>query len=75
MRKQVLKVSTEVFRALQKRAPAYMSLSEEKPGPSQLILIDDDIYCEIIDRAIARRQSLDQVLREICSRNWAVLTS
>jgi len=73
MRKQVLEVSTEVFRVLKKRGPAYMSLADEKPGPAQLILVDDDVYCEIIDRAIAKRQTLDQVVREISGRNWAVL--
>ena len=75
MRKQVMEVSTEVFRVLQKRGPAYVSLANEKPGPSQRILVDDDIYSEIIDRAIAKRQSLDQVVREISGRNWAVLAS
>ena len=75
MRKQVLEVSTEVFRVLQKRNPAYVSLSDEKPGPSQIIFVDEDVYDEIIDRAIAKRQSLDQVVREICGRNWAVLVS
>jgi len=75
MRTQVLEVSTEVFHVLKRRAPAYVSLSDEKPGPSQLIFVDDDVYVEIIDRAIAKRQSLDQVVREICGRNWAVLAS
>jgi hypothetical protein len=75
MRKQLLEVSTEVFRVLQKRNPACMSLSDERPGPSQMIFVDEDVYDEIIDRAIAKRQSLDQVVREICGRNWAVLTS
>jgi hypothetical protein len=75
MRMQVLEVSTDVFRVLQKRAPAYVSLSDEGPGPSQLIVVDDDVYSEIIDRAIAKRQSLDQVVREICCRNCAVLAS
>ena len=75
MRMQVLEISTDVFRVLQKRAPAYVSLSDERPGPSQLIVVDDDVYSEIIDRAIAKRQSLDQVVREICCRNCAVLAS
>jgi hypothetical protein len=75
MRMQVLEVSTDVFRVLQKRAPAYVSLSDERPGSSQLIVVDDDVYSEIIDRAIAKRQSLDQVVREICCRNCAVLVS
>jgi hypothetical protein len=75
MRMQVLEVSTDVFRVLQKRAPAYVSLSDERPGPSQLIVVDDDVYNEIIDRAIAKRQSLDQVVREICCRNCAMAAS
>jgi hypothetical protein len=75
MRMQVLEVSTDVFRVLQKRAPVYVSLSDERPGPSQLIVVDDDVYSEIIDRAIAKRQSLDQVVREICCRNCAVFAS
>lgn len=75
MRKQVLEVSTEIFRVLQKRNPEYVSLSDEKPGSSQIIFVDEDVYDEIIDRAIAKRQSLDQVVREICCRNCAVLVS
>jgi hypothetical protein len=50
-------------------------LSDERPGPSQMIFVDEDVYEEIIDRAISKRQSLDQVVRDICGRNWAVLTS
>ncbi len=65
MRQEVIEVSTEVFRFLQKRVPAYISLAEEKPGLTQKILVAEDIYAEFIDRAIARRQTLDQVVREV----------
>ena len=64
----VIDISTEVFRLLQKRAPGFVSYSEEKPGPTQKILLEDDVYTEFIDRAIAHRQTLDQVVREICTR-------
>ena len=62
MSEQVIEISTGVFRLLQKRASAYVSWSDEKPGSTQRILVDDDIYSELIDRAIAKRKSLDEVL-------------
>ena len=68
MRIQVIEISTEVFRLLQKRAPRFVEWSEEKPGPTQKILLEDDVYIEFIDRAIAHRQTLDQVVREACTR-------
>ena len=69
MRKHVIEISTEVFRLLQKRAPAYVSWSNEKPGPTQRILVEDDVYKEFIDRAIAKRKTLDQVIAEVCVRS------
>ena len=66
MSNQVIEISTGVFRLLQKRAPAYVSWSDEKPGSTQRILVEDDVYREFIDRAIAKRKTLDQVLAEIC---------
>ena len=69
MREQVIEISTEVFRLLQKRAPAYVSWSNEKPGPNQRILVEDDVYREFIDRAIAKRKTLDQVIAEVCVRS------
>lgn len=64
MGEHVIDVSTEVFHLLQKRAPGYISLAEEKPGPTQKILVGEEVYTRFIDRAIARRQTLDQVVRE-----------
>jgi hypothetical protein len=69
MRKHVIEISTEVFRLLQKRAPAYVSWSNEEPGPTQQILVEDDVYREFIDRAIAKRKTLDQVIAEACVRS------
>lgn len=64
----VIEISTEVFHLLQHRAPWFVGWSEEKPGLTQKILLEDDVYSEFIDRAIAHRQSLDQVVREVCTR-------
>jgi hypothetical protein len=64
MHQEVIEVSTEVFHFLQRRVPAYITLAEEKPGPTQKILVAEDIYTEFIDRAIFRRQTLDQVVRD-----------
>ena len=69
MREHVIEISTGVFRLLQKRSPAYVSWSDEKPGPTQRILVDDDVYREFIDRAIAKRKTLDQVIAETCVRS------
>jgi hypothetical protein len=68
MREYVIDISTEVFHVLQQRVPGYLSCGEEKPGPTQKILVREDVYTEFIDRAIAHRQTLDQVVREICTR-------
>jgi hypothetical protein len=69
MGEQVMEISTEVFLLLQKRAPGYVSWSNEKPGPTQRILVEDDVYREFIDRAIAKRKTLDQVIAEVCVRS------
>jgi hypothetical protein len=69
MREHVIEISTGVFRLLRKRAPAYVSWSNEKPGPTQQILLEDDVYREFIDRAIAKRKTLDQVIAEACVRS------
>jgi hypothetical protein len=68
MQEHVIEISTEVFRLLQQRAPRYVALSDEKPGPTQKILVGDDVYREFIDRAIAHRQTLDEVVREVCTK-------
>jgi hypothetical protein len=69
MREHVIEISTEVFRLLQRRAPGYVAWTEEKPGPTQKILLEDKVYTEVIDRAIAHHQTLDQVIREACTRS------
>jgi len=68
MRIHVIEISTEVFRRVQHRAPQFIGLSEERHGPTQKILLEDDVYTEFIDRAIAHRQTLDQVIYEACTR-------
>jgi hypothetical protein len=68
MSKHIIDVSTEVFHVLQEQSPGYVSWGEEKPGPTQKILMGEDVYTEFIDRAIVHRQTLDQVIREACTR-------
>jgi len=68
MREYVIEISTEVFRVLQQQAPGYVAWSEEKPGPTQKIILGQDVYSEFIDRAIAHRQTLDQVVLAACTR-------
>ena len=68
MREHVIDISTEVFHVVQQQAPGHVSWGEEKPGPTQKILVGEDVYAEFIDRAIAHRQTLDQVVREACTR-------
>jgi hypothetical protein len=64
----VIDISTEVFHLLQQRAPRFVAWSDEKPGPTQKILVEDDVYAELIDRAIAHHQTLDQVVRDACTK-------
>jgi hypothetical protein len=68
MREHVIDISTEVFHVVQQQAPGYVSCGEEKPGSMQRIVVHEDVYAELIDRAIAHHQTLDQVLREACTR-------
>ena len=68
MHEHAIDISTEVFQLLQRRAPGFVAWADEKPGPTQKILLEDDVYTEFIDRAIANRQTLDQVVREACTR-------
>ena len=68
MRQQVLVVSTEVFHVLDEWESAFVSLGEETPGPTQKILVEEDVYMELIDRAIAHRQTIDQIILEACTR-------
>ena len=68
MYQHVVEVSTEVFHLLKKRAPGFVEWAEEKRGPTQKIVLPEDVYCEFIDRAIHHRQTLDEVIREVCTR-------
>jgi hypothetical protein len=68
MRQRVLVVSTEVFHVLEEWESVFVSLGDEKPGPTQKILVEEDVYAELIDRAIAHRQTVDQVILEVCTR-------
>jgi hypothetical protein len=68
MREHVIEISSDVFHLVQHQIPGYVSWGEEKPGPTQKILVREDVYTEFIDRAIAHRQTLDQVIREACLR-------
>jgi hypothetical protein len=68
MHRHVLEISTHVFHLLQRLGPLYISWSNEKAGPTQYIVVDDDVYSEIIDRAIAKRKTIDEVFLEIARR-------
>ena len=68
MNRHVLEISTHVFRLLRKLAPLYISCSDERVGPTQHIVVEDDVYSEIIDRAIAKRKTIDEVFLEIGRR-------
>ena len=68
MNRHVLEISTPVFRVLRRRAPFLVSWSDEKLGPTQYIVVDDDIYNEMIDRAIFKRKTIDEVFLEVGTR-------
>jgi len=69
MGEHVIEITQEVFHLLQKRTFSYLSWSVEKPGPTQQIIVTDEVYRELIDRAISKRKTLDQVVREVCMKN------
>ncbi len=69
MNKHVVEISTPVFRVLRRRVPVYVSWSDEKDGPMQQVVVDDDVYSEMIDRAIAKRKSIDEVFLEFGTRS------
>ena len=74
MNRHVLEISTHVFRVLRRLAPLYISHSNEKAGrPTQQIVVDDDVYSEIIDRAIAKHKTVDEVFLEIGQRGCTAL--
>jgi hypothetical protein len=75
MREHVIEISTEVFHVLQQRSPGYVQWAEEEPGPTQKILVGDDVYTEFIDRAIAHHQTLDEVIRAACTRTRSQIFS
>jgi hypothetical protein len=64
----VIDISTEVFHAVQQQSPGWVSWGEEKPGSTQKILVEEDVYTEFIDRAIAHRQTLDEIILAACMR-------
>jgi hypothetical protein len=68
MNRHVLEISTHVFRLLRRRALLYISCSDEKAGPVQHVVVDDDVYSEIIDRAIAKHKTIDEVFLEVGRR-------
>ena len=68
MGEHVIEITTEAFHLLERRAPTYVLWSDEKAGPTQQILVGEDVYSEFIDRAIAKRMTLDQVVRDACAK-------
>lgn len=72
MGQRVMEISTEVFRLLQRRAPWMANWAEEEPGPTQKIVLPEEVYEDFIDRAVSRRQTLDEVVRDCCRRRRAV---
>jgi hypothetical protein len=68
MNGHVLEISTEVFRLLRRRELLCISCSDEEDGPTQRIVVDDDVYTEMIDRAIAKRKTIDEVFFEFATR-------
>jgi hypothetical protein len=65
MNRHVLEISTHVFRLLRRRELLCLSCSDEKLGPTQRIVVDDDVYNEIIDRAISKRKTIDEIFLEL----------
>ena len=63
----VIEITTEVYHLVQRRAPVFVSWTEQIPGPTQRIVVDDEVYKEFVDRAIAKRKTLDEVVRDACT--------
>jgi hypothetical protein len=63
-----IEIITEVFHLLQKRTPGCLSWLDEKPGPTQQIVVIDEVYRELIYRAIAKHKTLGQVVRKVCTK-------
>jgi len=68
MNRHVLEISTQVFRLLRRRELLCISCSDEKDAPTQRIVVDDDVYTEIIDRAIFKRKTIDEIFLEFATR-------
>jgi hypothetical protein len=68
MSRHVLEISTPVFRVLRRWARLYVSWSDEKDGPTQRIVVDDEVYNEVIDRAISKRKTIDEIFVELYRR-------
>jgi hypothetical protein len=68
MNRHVMEVSTHVFRLLRRQDLLCVSCADEKDGPTQHIVVDDDVYNEIIDRAIFKRKTIDEILLEVATR-------
>jgi hypothetical protein len=68
MNGHVLEISTYVVRLLRRRELLCISCSDEKDGSTQRIVVDDDVYTEIIDRAIFKRKTIDEVFLELATR-------
>ncbi|MGD1020005.1 MAG: hypothetical protein ABSA12_11900 [Verrucomicrobiia bacterium] len=68
MNRHVLEISTHVFRLLRRRELLCISCSDEEDGPTQRIVIDDDVYNEMIDRAISKRKTIDEIFLEVATR-------
>jgi hypothetical protein len=68
MNRHVLEISTYVFRLLRRRALLSISCSGEKDGPTQCVVLDDDVYNEIIDRAISKHKTIDEIFLEVGMR-------
>lgn len=68
MNGHVLEISTYVFRLLRRRELLCVSCTDERDAPTQRIVVDDDVYTEIIDRAISKRKTIDEIFLELATR-------
>jgi hypothetical protein len=68
MNRHVLEISTDVFRLLRRRELLCISCADEEDTPTQRIVVDDDVYTEMIDRAISKRKTIDEVFFEFATQ-------
>ena len=66
MNQECIEISTEVFRLLKEAAPVYVGAADEKPGPTQRILLTTTSYNNLIDLAIDHHKTLDCAIIELC---------